>query len=79
MVGFQKSDARSRPWIAAAMAYVVALQIIFAGFSAGPPGVARDLSSNDVFIVCFGHSINQSISSFTVFLTRRIRCDSNAA
>jgi len=38
------------------MAYLVALQIILAGFATGHLAAAGDLSSSDVFITCLGHA-----------------------
>lgn len=57
MARFWRSQAHLRPWTAAALAYLVAVQLLLTGIAASHLGLASDPLSGNVFITCLGHSI----------------------
>jgi hypothetical protein len=47
---------RMRPWIAAAAAYALALQVLLTGVAAGHVMAGGDASASTLFVICHGNS-----------------------
>jgi hypothetical protein len=48
---------RQQPWLAVAAAYLVALQLVLAGFASVHFGIVEDSSSGTAIVTCLGHSL----------------------